>query len=203
VSERRIETPASSGQFGASTRVRTAIYARVSTEDQDGSSQLSRLRDWAKAASRVVALEEVDKATGKNIRRPGLERIMAEARGHHVRCIATCRVDRWARSARDLSNTLHELHQLGIEWIAIDQGIHISTERDDPTTRLQLNIFGAVAEWEGSIISERTRQALAFLKSGGKRLGRPPGSKDRRPRSNKGYLARYADKGADSEGGTP
>ena len=182
---------------------RLALYARVSTTDQDGQSQIERLRAWAQASGGgyEVTLVETDEATGKNVRRPGLDRVMAEARGHHIHAIAVTKVDRWARSVMDLSGTLHELHELGIEWVAVDQGIKVSPDRTDPTSELILNVLGAVAQWEGSIISERTRQSLAFLKAEGKRLGRPPGSKDRRPRSNKGYLARYADRTPDLAGG--
>ena len=166
-------------------------------------SQIARLNRWAKEGGRQVVLKKVDNATGRNIRRPGLDHIMQEARGHHINSIAVTKVDRWARSVRDLSNSLHELQDLGIEWVATDQGIRISPNKSDPTTKLILEVLGAVAEWEASIISERTRQALAYLKASGKRLGRPPGSKDRAPRSNKGYLARYAGHQVKKEEGTP
>ena len=182
---------------------KTALYARVSTTDQKGASQIARLNQWAKNEGRKVAIRKIDNATGKNIRRPGIDLIMQEARGHHINTIAVTKVDRWARSVRDLSNTLHELQDLGVEWVAIDQGLRISPDRSDPTTKLILEVLGAVAEWEASIISERTRQALAYLKAKGKRLGRPPGSKDRSPRSKKGYLERYAGRHPKMQGGTP
>ncbi len=176
----------------ATPNLRTALYARVSTTDQKAASQIARLNQWAKEKGRKVVLKKIDNATGKNIHRPGIDLIMQEARGHHINSIIVTKVDRWARSVRDLSNSLHELQDLGIEWVAIDQGIHISPDKSDPTTKLILEVLGAVAEWEASIISERTRQALAYLKANGKRLGRPPGSRDRVPRSKKGYLKRYA-----------
>lgn len=174
-------------------RSRVALYARVSTLDQTGASQLARLRTWAEAEGRNVVLERVDSATGKNVRRPGLSEIMSEARGHHITGIAVVKVDRWARSVMDLSATLHELRDLGVEWTAVDQGIRISPDKSDPTTSLILHILSAVAEWEASIISERTRQSMAYLKSTGKHVGRPLGSKDKGPRSKKGYFKRYAE----------
>lgn len=181
-----------------------ALYTRVSTSDQDGSSQLERLRAWAKDEGYSVALEETDEATGKNVRRPGLSRVMAEARGHHIGTIAVCKVDRWARSIMDLSATLHELRDLGVVWIAVDQGIRISPDRADATSKLVLDVLGAVAEWEASIISERTRQALTYKRDvENVRLGRPKGAKDRKPRSNKGYLARYVGRAVPPAGGPP
>lgn len=180
-----------------------ALYARVSTTDQDGSSQIARLRAWADREGRQVTIERTDEATGKNVRRPGLEAIMQEARGHHIRSVAVAKVDRWARSVLDLSSTLHELRDLGVEWVAVDQGLRISPDRSDPTSKLILDVLGAVAEWEASIISERTRQGLAHRKALGVRLGRPPGSRDKTPRSNKGYLERYAERRRPEGGGTP
>jgi DNA invertase Pin-like site-specific DNA recombinase len=182
---------------------RVALYARVSTIDQTGASQLERLRSWATHEGRHVVLERVDSATGKNVRRPGLSEIMAEARGHHLSAVVVVKVDRWARSVMDLSATLHELRDLGVEWIAVDQGIRISPDRSDPTSSLILHILSAVAEWEASIISERTRQSMAYLRSTGKHVGRPVGSKDRVPRSKKGYLQRYAEVTTALMGGSP
>jgi putative DNA-invertase from lambdoid prophage Rac len=184
----------------------TALYARVSTSDQDGTSQLVRLRQWASDTKhpRQVVVEEIDQATGRNVRRPGLARIMAEARGHRVRTVAVCKIDRWARSILDLNSTLHELRDLGVEFVAVDQGLRVSPDRSDATSKLMLDVLGAVAEWEASIISERTRESLAYKRDVEKvRLGRPPGSKDKKPRANKGYLARYAERRVVSEGAPP
>ncbi len=179
----------------------TALYARVSTRDQDGSSQIARLREWAQREDRRVVLERTDTATGRNVRRSGMEELMQEARGHHIKSIAVAKLDRWARSLMHLNSSLQELQQLRVEWIAVEQGIRISPDGSDATSRLNLHVLGAVAEWEASIISERTKESLAYKRSQGVRLGRPPGSKDRTPRSNKGYRARYAAERAQKEGG--
>lgn len=151
-----------------------AIYGRVSTSDQDGSSQIHRLRQWAASEGRPVVMERTDNATGRNLDRPGLEEIMREARAHRIRAVAITKVDRWCRSLIDLSTTVHELHALKVEVRFIDQGLVVSPERTDGTGRLTLNLLGAVAEWESSIISERTRESLQYLRSRGVRLGRPP-----------------------------
>jgi len=149
------------------------LYARVSTCDQDATSQIARLREWAVREGYSVGLERVDTATGKNVRRPGLESILQEARGHHIRLLAVTKVDRVARSVQHLAGIASELHSLGVGFYAVDQGIRISPDQSDPTSNLILNVLGAVAEWEGSIISERTKASLAHLKSKGVRLGRP------------------------------
>jgi DNA invertase Pin-like site-specific DNA recombinase len=154
--------------------MRAALYARVSTCDQSGAAQLARLREWASREGNEVAIERVDIATGRHVQRPGFAEIMAEARGHHVHVVAVCKVDRWARSVLHLATSVRELHDLGVEFVAVDQGLRISRHRGDPTSALILNVLASVGEWESSIISERTRESLAHLKASGRRLGRPP-----------------------------
>ena len=135
-----------------------AIYARVSTADQDAGPQIVRLREWAQRSGFQVTLERTDVASGRLVRRPGAEEIMAEARGHHVHAVAVCKVDRWARSLQHLAATVEELHRLGVEFHAVDQGLAV--RRGDPTAMLILSILGACAQWEASIISERTKDGL-------------------------------------------
>lgn len=139
--------------------MKVALYARVSTEGQDPHPQLAKLREWATRNEHTICLEAVDKATGKNMRRPGMESVMILVRQRHVDGVAVCKIDRWARSVKDLSNTVNEIHDRKAEFHAIDQGL--SVKPNDPTAKLILNVLGAVADWEGSIISERTKDGLA------------------------------------------
>lgn len=139
--------------------MKVALYARVSTEGQDPQPQLAKLREWATRNSYAVRLEAVDKATGKNMRRPGMESVMDVVRQRHVDAVAVCKIDRWARSVKDLSSSVTEIHERHAEFHAIDQGL--SVKPNDPTAKLILNVLGAVADWEGSIISERTKDGLA------------------------------------------
>lgn len=138
--------------------MKVALYARVSTPKQDPAPQLVKLREWASRMGYTVQLEAVDTATGKNMRRPGMESVMVLVRQRHVDAVAVVKMDRWARSVKDLSNTVNEIHERKAEFHAIDQGL--SVKPNDPTAKLILNVLGAVAEWEGSIISERTKDGL-------------------------------------------
>jgi len=137
---------------------RVGLYTRVSTSEQDASNQLDRLNDWAAKNNLEVAAKETDRASGKLTVRRGQERLMAEARGHHLHAIAVAKVDRWARSIQHLSTSINEHHELGVDFYAVDQGLTV--RKADPTSKLILNVLGAVAEWEASIISERTREGL-------------------------------------------
>ncbi len=154
--------------------MRVGLYSRVSTEGQDATPQLDRLREWAAREGHTVVLERTDVASGRLVRRAGADEIMAEARGHHIEAVAVCKIDRWARSVQHLAATVRELHDLHVEFVAVDQGLRISRDRGDPTATLILHVLGSVAEWEASIISERTKESLRALRARGVRLGRPP-----------------------------
>ena len=126
--------------------MRVALYARVSTEDQDASTQLDRLREWATREGHDVVIERTDVASGRLVRRPGADEILAEARGHHIQAVAVCKVDRWARSVQHLASTVRELHELGVEFVAVDQGLRVGRGRDDPTSALIVHVLASVAE---------------------------------------------------------
>lgn len=153
--------------------MRAALYARVSTDDQSTDSQLSRLRTWATSNGHVVAVEAVDVVSGRAAARPGLDRVLAEVRGHHVDLVAAVKVDRLARSVLHLSTLAEQVHASGAGLEFVDQGLRIPPGRTDPTASLLLAMLGAVAEFERDLISSRTREALAHLKAKGVRLGRP------------------------------
>lgn len=137
---------------------RVALYARVSTATQDPGPQLQRLREWAERQGFIVQFETHDIASGRLVQRRGMDVVMANARGHHIHAVAVAKVDRWARSMQHLATTVNELHGLGVDFYAIDQGLTV--KRSDPTSTLILNVLGSVAQWEASIISERTRDGL-------------------------------------------
>ena len=66
------------------------------------------------------------------------------------------------------------------------------TEVEGPMQELLLSIVAWVARIESNRRSERAKAGLARAVSQGKRLGRPPGSKDKKKRRRSGYFARYA-----------
>lgn len=137
---------------------RLAIYARVSTPDQSFDAQLVRLREWASFSGFRIHIEATDVASGKKMHRPGQETIIKAFRARHVHAVAVCKIDRWARSIVNLASTVKEMHDNGVEFHAIDQGM--SVKPHDSTSKLIMGILGNIAEWEGNIISERTRESL-------------------------------------------
>src|ERR1035441_10576179 len=86
-----------------------------------------------------------------------------------VDAVVVYRYDRFARSLRQLVNSLEEFRALDIEFISIHEGVDTST----PNGRLIFGIFASIAEFEREQIRDRVRSGLAAAKAKGKRIGRP------------------------------
>ncbi len=136
-------------------------YARVSTQEQNTALQ----RDALCAAGCEKLFEE--KASGAQRERPQLKAALDYMRPGDT--LVVWKLDRLARSLRQLIDTVEELHTRGI-------GFRSLTEAIDTTTaggKLIFHIFGALAEFERSVIRERTRAGLASAKAMGRLGGRP------------------------------
>ena len=103
--------------------------------------------------------------------------------------VLVTKLDRAFRSAKDTYDSLSYRDNHKVGFVATTQPIDTSTS----TGKLLLGVLAAVAEFEKALIIERTLEGLARAKAQGKRLGRPPGSKDKRKRSKRGYMLRWAD----------
>src|SRR6516165_1277578 len=97
-----------------------ALYARVSTSEQNLDAQLHALREYA-VRRNAVGIEYLDHGvSGARDRRPGLDRLMAEARRHAFNVLACTKLDRLARSVRHLTALAAELEALGIDFVVLD-----------------------------------------------------------------------------------
>ncbi len=163
-----------------STGARVAIYHRASTLDQDASLAREELRSAAKARGLEVVLEVEETGSGARNDRPGLQQVMDAARRHKIDAVLVWKLDRFARSALDLLSNIRELEACGVRFIATTQGIDIKPD-GDPMSRLMLTVMAGVAEFERSLIIERTRLGLEKARKRGKRLGRPVSRKAPRP----------------------
>lgn len=149
--------------------MRAAIYARVSTFDQDPENQLQELRRYA-AARNWAAAEYVDHGvSGARDSRPALNELLRDAKRRKVDVVVCWRLDRMGRNLRHLILLLDELQALGVAFVSLAEGIDATTAAG----KLQLHILGAIAEFERSRISERVRAGLARVRAQGKKLGRP------------------------------
>jgi DNA invertase Pin-like site-specific DNA recombinase len=151
--------------------VKTAIYARVSTLDQQPENQLAELRRYVTARRWEAAVEYVDHGvSGSKDRRPALDRLVRDARRRKFDVLVTWKLDRLGRNLKHLITFLEDLQALGVAFVSLGEGIDATT----PAGKLQMHILGAIAEFERGRIVEHVRAGLAREKAQGKRLGRQP-----------------------------
>lgn len=136
-------------------------YARVSTDDQSLDLQLDQLQ---KDDCEVIFREKI---TGKNNNRPVLSETLAQLQEGDV--LVVWKLDRLGRSLKHLINILQELEARKIGFRCIADGIDTETA----SGRLLFHVVGAIAEFEGALISERTKAGLQAARGRGKQIGRP------------------------------
>src|SRR5678809_692192 len=146
-----------------------AIYARVSTLDQEPENQLREVRRYVEARG-WTATEYVDRGvSGAKDRRPALDQLVADARRRKFDVLVCWRLDRLGRNLRHLITMLEDLNHVGVGFVSLGEGIDCTT----PAGKLQLHILAALAEFERERIRERVLAGLARARAQGKRLGRP------------------------------
>ena len=151
--------------------MKAAIYARVSTLDQEPENQLQELRCYVHARSWPAAVEYVDHGvSGAKDRRPALDRLIKDATRRRFDVLICWRLDRLGRSLKHLVTLLDELQALGVAFVSLGEGIDCTT----PAGRLQLHILASLAEFERERIAERVRAGLARARANGQRLGQKP-----------------------------
>ena len=166
--------------------MKIALYNRVSTQDQTTENQKIRLIEYAKSKGLEYDVFEEVMSTRKT--RPVKQALLQKLRAKEYDCIVVYRLDRYARSSRELLLEIDELIKKGISFISLSENLDFSTA----TGKLHFQILSAFAEFERSLISERTKEGLRRAKEQGKKLGRPYGAKDKKRRRKSGYLLREA-----------
>lgn len=152
--------------------MRIALYARVSTADQNCEMQLRELRQYATARKWTVTGEYVDTGwSGAKANRPELTRLMQDARQRRFDAVCVWKLDRWGRSVADSIKGIQELVSLGVRFVAVTQ--NIDTDESNPMARFMLHIMAAFAELEREIIRERVVAGVKAARANGKQLGRP------------------------------
>jgi len=155
---------------------RAALYARVSTGDQNCDTQLLDLRQLAEQRGLTIIEEFIDHGiSGARAKRPGLDQLMADARRGKVDVLLIWSFDRLARSVRHLIEVLDELSKLGIEFISFREAIDTSAALG----RALIVIIGAIGELERNLIIERVRAGMRRARLEGRHIGRRPLELDR------------------------
>jgi len=161
--------------------MKTAIYARVSTADQDASTQEKQCRDYCERLGyEVIRVYTDNGVSGIKASRPAFNELLADMRLMRFGCVVVTRLDRMGRSLQHLLSLIDEFTGKGVHFIAVTQNIDTTSA----SGKLQLQILGSFAEYERNIISERTRESLKYCKNVGKR------GADKKPRQKRGVLRR-------------
>ncbi|SKO40350.1 recombinase family protein [Mycobacteroides abscessus] len=142
-------------------------YARVSTVEQSTALQLDALQ--AAGVEKVFVDEGI---SGSVSSRPELDRCLEVLRSGDT--LVVWRLDRLARSLKHLLELVESLSTKGIHLRSLTEAIDTSSA----SGRLVLSVFGALAEFERSLIIERTQAGLAAARARGARIGRPTAMSD-------------------------
>jgi DNA invertase Pin-like site-specific DNA recombinase len=148
------------------TALRAAICHPARKTDQDPQRARDELAAWVARQGGTIVLHEEGS-------RSGLERVLAAARRGELDVVVAWKLDSWGRSAPDVLANIQALAEVGVRFVAVNQGVDIRPG-DDATTHAMLVMLAAVVELERDRIRERTMLGLDRARRSGKRLGRPP-----------------------------
>ena len=136
-------------------------YARVSTTDQNVDRQVDALQE---AGCKKIF---IDKITGKASIRPELEKAK-----EHLRNGDTLVITSLTRLGRSLKNLITEVNEIQTRGIGL-KSLKESIDTASATWKLVFHLFGALAEFEADLISERTKAGLKAARARGRLWGRP------------------------------
>src|SRR5262249_13976016 len=156
-------------QEGAEMRV--ALYARVSTSEQENENQLAQLRQFAASLDWQIVCEYCDQTSGSTSNRTQFKRMFQDASQRRFDILLFWSLDRLSREG--VLETLQHLQRLtsyGVAWRSFTEQYLDSTGifRD-----AVIGILAVIAKQERVRLSERTKAGLAIARSRRKRLGRP------------------------------
>ena len=149
-------------------------YVRASTleEVKQGSNERQKeiLQRFFNDRGWEYRIYEDRAKSGANMERENLKRMTRDIEAMKPYAIVVTKIDRYARSLIDLLNSIQELEQKGVGFISVqDSGIDTTS----PNGRLLLQILGAFAEFERTMINSRTSAGREKAKAKGVKFGRP------------------------------
>jgi site-specific DNA recombinase len=159
------------------TIIRVATYSRVSTQEQASentslASQEGQLTAYCQMQGWNIINSYVDPGfTGRNGNRPGLTRLLADAKIGLFEKVIVCKLDRMARNLRLLMDIESQLNEHQISLTSIKESIDTSNS----TGKMVFQLFGMIAEWERETIIERTKSGrIQRYREGCWAGGKPP-----------------------------
>lgn len=148
-----------------------AIYARVSTTQQDTEAQIAECRAYAARSGYQVVGEYCDTVSGTTSKddRQALTRLLEDAFARKFDAVIVYSIDRLGRSLKHCLEILETLKNHRTDFISLKQQIDTSS----PTGQLIFNIFACLASYERTQILERTALGRERAKARGVKFGRP------------------------------
>ena len=150
--------------------MKAAIYSRVSTSSQTTDNQTQELLAVADRNSWNIEAVYSDVISGAKEKRPELDALMQSVIRREVDVVLIWDISRLGRSLQHLLKLLEEFHAKGVDVYFHQQGIDTTT----PSGKMMFQMCGVFAEFERSILQERTKAGIERARESGKRIGRPP-----------------------------
>jgi DNA invertase Pin-like site-specific DNA recombinase len=148
---------------------RAAIYVRVSTLEQDTDLQETELQQYVESRGWEYVVYRDRGQSGAKHDRPALNQMLHDLRRRKFDVVVVWKLDRLARSLKQLLIIGEECQSLGVDLVSLRQNIDTTL----PAGRLTFQILGAVAEFERELLRERVKAGMAQAHRTGKHCGRP------------------------------
>jgi len=147
--------------------IRAALYLRVSTDEQHAENQLPELERFAEAHGWEIANRYVDQGeSGAKASRPAIDRLLADARRGRFNVVLCWSISRFGRSMVNAVLAMHELTELGIRLVALQQAVDTGTV----VGRGVAALLAALAEAELEEKRERVKAGIRRVRARGQRF---------------------------------
>lgn len=163
--------------------ITVCLFIRVSTAQQDYDRQISDLTEYCQQKGYMITKVIATKITGTKTLadRQDLQELLSVANRNDFQKVIVTEISRIGRNARDIRNTIDQLHRKKIAVVFKNLGGLESIDENGNesfVTNIIIAIYSELAQEEKRILSERIKSGLAEAKRKGKRMGRPEGVED-------------------------
>jgi DNA invertase Pin-like site-specific DNA recombinase len=167
----------------STNKTKACLFIRVSTAQQDYDRQISDLTEYCQQKGYEIAKVIATKITGTKTLadRQDLQELLTAASRNEFQKIIVTEISRIGRNARDIRNTIDQLHKKKIAVVFKNLGGLESIDEsgnESFVTNIIIAIYSELAQEEKRILSERIKSGLAEARRKGKRMGRPEGVED-------------------------
>ncbi len=145
-----------------------AVYARVSTDEQSPDAQLRDVREYVRARGWEQVTEFVDVGeSGSKDNRPAWSELWTQLRQRKINVLVVSAIDRIGRSLPHLVKILASIEEQRVTLISLRECFDLSTAQG----RMLAGLFAVLADYELSLIRERTKAGMRSARAKGKQIG--------------------------------